>query len=302
MGVSDKPVLRKVYLEITNLCNMDCRFCAGTQRAPGRLNVEQMKILLPKLRPWTDYLYFHLMGEPLGHPDLETFLSMAHKEGFKVIITTNGVLLPRRQETLLQAEGLHKVNVSLHAFEANGREEDPGRNTAFETYLDGCFSFGKALESKGKILVYRLWNEGGEDRRNQQILEVMRSFFPEPWVHERKGIRIGNRVYLEYGQRFDWPDLEAPVREDLTEPGGGETSGAFCYGLRDQVGVLCDGTVVPCCLDHEGDIPLGNLFWQDLGEILSSPRARTLIQGFEQGKCAEELCRRCGYAQRFTRR
>ena len=94
---------------------------------------------------------------------------------------------------------------------------------------------------------------------------------------------------MEYGDKFDWPDLAAPD--------GGE--GVFCHGLRDQLGILCDGSVVPCCLDHEGDITLGNLFTQSMEEILESPRAKAIYEGFSQRKAAEELCRKCGYARRF---
>ena len=161
----------KVYLEISNLCNLSCAFCPGTKRKNHAMTVEEFSSLLPKLRPWTDYLYFHLMGEPLLHPQLETFLSLAGDAGFRVILTTNGSLLPKQQEMLLQANGLHKVNISLHAFEANDLD------VPFEQYLDGCFSFGKAAE--GNILtVFRLWNHGGAEERNREILERMEQFFP----------------------------------------------------------------------------------------------------------------------------
>ena len=272
----------KVYLEISNLCNLRCAFCPGTKRAPKALNEGEFSVLIEKLRPWTDYLYFHLMGEPLCHPKLESFLRLAGEAGFKVILTTNGTMIPKQQELLLSAPALHKVNFSLHAFEANDLA------VPFETYLDGCFAFGKAAEGS-RIIAYRLWNQGGADELNDKILERMKRFFPKEWVTERRGIRVGQRVYLEYGDKFDWPDLSAPD--------GGEK--VFCYGLRDQLGVLCDGTVVPCCLDHEGDIALGNLFEQDLQTILESPRAQAIYQGFSGGKAAEELCRKCGYARRF---
>ena len=273
---------RKVYLEISNICNLSCAFCPGTRRAKRAMTEEELCHLLPKLRPYTDFLYFHLMGEPLCHPKLERFLKLAGSHGFRVILTTNGTLLPKKQEMLLASPALHKVNISLHAFEANDLA------VPFSDYLKGCFAFGKAAQ--GKVLIsYRLWNRGGQDEKNDEILSAMKEFFPEPWVEERHGIRIGNRVFLEYGDKFDWPDLTAPE--------GGE--GVFCHGLRDQIGVLCDGTVVPCCLDHEGDIPLGNLFEQSLEEILDSPRARALYDGFSCRKATEELCRRCGYARRF---
>lgn len=273
---------RKIYLEISNLCNLRCQFCPGTDRKPRALSEEEFRLLLPKLRPYADYLYFHLMGEPLCHPQLETFLSLAGEAGFRVILTTNGTLLAKQQDLLLHAPVLHKINISLHAFEANDLD------MPFSQYLSRCFAFGKA--AKGNILVvYRLWNQGGADKRNQEILASLREAFPEEWVVERRGTRLADRVYLEYGEKFDWPDQTAPE--------GSEN--LFCYGLRDQLGVLCDGTVVPCCLDHNGGLALGNLFEEDLDTILESPRAKAILEGFRQRKAVEPLCRKCGYARRF---
>ncbi len=273
---------RKVYLEISNICNLGCRFCPGTRRTPRVMSTAELEALLPKLRPYTDYLYFHLMGEPLLHPQLETFLHLAGNAGFRVILTTNGTLLAKQRHILLSAPALHKVNISLHAFESNDLA------VPFDTYLSDCFTFGQAANGK-MLTVYRLWNQGGEDARNQQILDTMHRFFHDPWVRERLGTRIAERTYLEYGDKFDWPDLSAP-----------EGSAAmFCHGLRDQLGVLCDGTVVPCCLDHEGDLALGNLFTQSMEDILAAPRAKAIYAGFSNRQAAEELCRRCGYARRF---
>ena len=272
----------KIYLEISNLCNLSCAFCPGTRRQKKALTEAEFSTLLPKIRPYADFLYFHLMGEPLLHPKLERFLELAGDAGFKVILTTNGTLLAKQQEILLNAPALHKVNISLHAFEANDLA------VPFREYLTDCFKFGKAAEGK-KLISYRLWNHGGQEEKNDEILTTMKEFFPEPWVEERRGPRIGQRIYLEYGDKFDWPDLSATD--------GGE--GVFCHGLRDQLGILCDGTVVPCCLDHEGDIALGNLFRDSMEEILESPRAKAIYEGFSQRKASEELCRKCGYARRF---
>ncbi|MDD5955153.1 MAG: SPASM domain-containing protein [Firmicutes bacterium] len=272
----------KIYIEISNLCNLRCGFCPGTGRPKRAMTEAEFSALLPKLRPYTDFLYFHLMGEPLLHPKLGAFLTLAYNAGFKVILTTNGTLLQERQALLLGSPALHKVNISLHAFEANEL------SMSFDEYLHRCFCFGKAAE--GKVLIcYRLWNSGGADRLNGQIKAALAEYFPGNWVQERRGLRIGTRVYLEYGNKFDWPDLDAA-------DGGAQ---GFCYGLRDQIGVLCDGTVVPCCLDHEGDLALGNLFRQDLEEILRSPRASAIYEGFSGRKAVEPLCRRCGYARRF---
>lgn len=273
---------RKIYIEISNLCNLKCSFCPGTKRQPRRMTSEEFSSLLPKIRPYTDFIYFHLMGEPLCHPELENFLSIAHQFGFRVIITTNGTLLPRVQNILLSASALHKINISLHAFEAN---DCP---IPFDIYLDNCLDFGSASAGE-KLVVYRLWNQGGKEELNGKILDKMRQFFPESWIVERQGTRIAHRTYLEYGDKFDWPDLSIPEGD----------APQFCYGLRDQLGILCDGTVVPCCLDHEGDIALGNLLTQDLEEILQSSRAQAIYNGFTNKEAIEPLCRRCGYARRF---
>ena len=273
---------RKIYVEISNLCNLSCAFCPGTKRPKGRMTPEKFRVLAPKLRPYTEFLYFHLMGEPLCHPDLAEFLEIAHGHDFKVILTTNGTLLARQQELLLSSPAVHKVNISLHAFEANDL------TVPFETYLAQCLAFGQAANGK-KLVVYRLWNQGGADKKNQEILTALHDAFPAPWVTETRGTRLAPRTYLEYGDKFDWPDLSAPD--------GGEK--VFCYGLRDQLGILYDGTVVPCCLDHEGDLALGNAFVQDMDAILASPRATAIYEGFTRKEAAEELCRRCGYARRF---
>ena len=277
-----KKRFQKMYLEISNICNLKCSFCPGTKRSPHVMTEEEFSAMLPKLRPWSDYLYFHLMGEPLCHPHLEQFLHLAGEYGFKVILTTNGTLLHRHQEMLLHAPSLHKVNISLHAFEANDL------SMPFSEYLHQCFSFGRALEGK-KLVVYRLWNQGGADEKNAEILNTMKTYFSTTWQEERRGFRIGERVYLEHGDKFDWPDLNA--KDD------GEH--VFCYGLRDQIGILCDGTIVPCCLDHEGDIALGNLHQESLEDILEKPRSQEIHLGFQRKKAVEELCRKCGYARRF---
>jgi len=275
--------LRKAYLEITNVCNLRCAFCPGTRRTPGFLAPEDFQILAAKLRPHTEYLYLHLMGEPLLHPGLEDILDRAGSLGFKVMITTNGVLLGERGEPLCTASAVEKVSISLHSFEGNQGE-------CLEDYLAQCIAFAKKITAKGKRCALRLWNlEGGANSLNGEILSALEIVFPQPWRTDHRGTTLASHVFLEWGEQFNWPDLSVPERDGPS----------FCYGLRDQVGVLWDGTVVPCCLDHEGDIPLGSLYHQSLEEILNSPRAQAIYDGFSQGRAQEELCRRCGFAGRF---
>ncbi len=280
--------LKKVYLEITNVCNLNCSFCPGTQRPAGFLSAGEFRYFGEKLRPYTKYLYLHLMGEPLLHPNLEELLAISEEFGFRVMITTNGTLLKERGELLCVSPVVEKVSISLHSFEGN---EDCGE---LEHYLDTCIRFAQESSRAGKRCALRLWNLDGEDTQgvndlNGMILKALGQAFPTPWREGRRGTTLAPNLFLEWGERFNWPDMSAPE----------EDKPSFCYGLRDQVGVLWDGTVVPCCLDHEGDIPLGSLREQTLEEILDSPRAKAIYNGFSQRKARETLCRRCGFSKRF---
>lgn len=281
-------MLKKAYLEITNVCNLNCSFCPKIRRRQGFLAPEDFQTLAARLRPHTEYLYLHLMGEPLLHPRLEDILSRAEGLSFRVMVTTNGTLLKERGGALCRAPAVEKVSISLHSFEGNGGAG------VLEDYLMCCIRFAQAAADSGKRCALRLWNLDGEEaggahEKNGGILAVLERAFPGPWQEGRRGVTLAPNIFLELGERFRWPDLA------LSE---GEAP-RFCYGLRDQVGVLWDGTVVPCCLDHEGDIPLGSLYEQSLEDILDSPRARAIYRGFSQGEAREALCRRCGFARRF---
>lgn len=273
---------KKAFFEITNACNLSCSFCHGTKREIRYITAEEFEKGAKRLRGFADYLYFHLMGEPLLHPLLGEFLEKAHLLGFRVILTTNGTLLKKRENVLLSAKALHKVSISLHAYEANKM------GLSIEEYLSQCFEFCKSASNKGIITVMRLWNLGGEDTKNSFILKKMHEAFSGEWKEIYSGYKMADRVFLEWGERFDWPDAEG---EEL---GSDHT----CYGLRDQIGVLCDGTVVPCCLDADGAIPLGNIFKEELSDILSRERAVKLKESLERRHVSEALCRRCGYARK----
>ena len=275
---------RKVYVEITNTCNRSCSFCPGTTRKPGRMDQAQFAHILQQLQGVTKYLYFHVLGEPLTHPELTTFIHMAKDAGYHVTITTNGTLLESRGQALMDA-GVYKVNLSVHSFE-DGTHED------YLAYMNQCMAFADQASKAGVIVVLRLWNQGFDNGRNEDIEALLKAYFGDDWHYGNRGITIQPNLYLEYDQRFSWPDLEAEEHGDEV----------FCYGLKDQFGILCDGTVIPCCLDREGAIALGNIFKQNIEAILRTDRANNMVNGFRNRKAVEELCRKCGYARRFAKK
>lgn len=285
---------KKVYIEITNVCNLSCSFCPKTGRDKEFLSIERFKKILEEVKPYTKYIYFHLMGEPLLNKNLEEFLEIAYDEGFKVNLTTNGTLLPKVKEVLLKSRALRQVNISLHSFEANNN------NILFTDYFNNVFDFVKeANENTDIICAMRLWNmdsstlNGQNDLNNDILAEMGRILGYEgnlSEVLERDNkVKIKDRMYLNGAEKFQWPAMNI---EPLGESG-------FCHGLRDHFGILVDGTVVPCCLDGEGNIPLGNIYEKPLKEILEGERARSIYDGFSARKRVEELCKRCGYSEKF---
>ena len=281
------PRIDKAFLEITNLCNLSCSFCHGTARAGRVMTSAEFEALTDRLAGEVTYLYFHLMGEPLLHPLLGQFIASAWEKGFRPMLTTNGSLLGTQGAELL--ENLpYKISISLHA---------PAANPAFadEGYLPCCISFARQAAARGCIVALRLWNlNGAHEGENGEVLRQLHAAFPQEWAPVRGGssMRLADRLFLEWGKEFAWPDPAAPAQA--------ADAPAFCYALRDQIGILVDGTVVPCCLDADGNLALGNLFLTPLGDILASPRAKVIYDGFTAHRAAEELCRRCGYARRFV--
>ena len=271
----------RAYVEITNICNMHCSFCHGHSRAPRRMSVEEFSHVLGELEGKIQFVYYHLMGEPLTHPDLPAMIRMANARGFRSVITTNGTLLQRRGGELIAAMP-HKVSISLHSFEEGGED-------AMHKYLSEVADFAEEAAEAGIIVVFRLWNRGCDGGQNERIEAFLRARLPGDWAISPRGARIREKLYMEWGDRFIWPDKDAP-------DGG---NAVYCYGLGNQFGILCDGTVVPCCLDSDGVINLGNVFREPLADILSSERAIAIREGFTCRRATEDLCRRCSYARRF---
>lgn len=282
---------KKIYAEITNVCNLSCSFCAKTAREPRFMQVDEFSFLLNEVKPYTDYLYLHLMGEPLLHPQLKDLLGLCEKSGIRVNITTNGVLVGPAKEILLHSPALRKVAFSIHSFEANSC------NGVLESYIHEICAFIKEAKDTPIICELRLWNgdsasRSGENVLNETVLDLIAHelAIKIPAGDNLQGsLKLRERVFLNFAEIFDWPDHGRPDKEEAV----------FCYGLRDHVGILADGTVVPCCLDHDGCLALGNLLTTPLAEILSSQRARKIYDGFSSRKAAEALCSRCGYARRF---
>lgn len=273
----------KAYVEITNICNLSCSFCTGTDRQKQFMTVENFKLIANKLFPFTDYIYLHVLGEPLLHPELREILDICTSFDLKVCLVTNGTLLDKTKDVLLNSPCLSRVSISLHSFEANS-----GQN--FDSYLDSCLSFAKCASDKGIICVLRLWNmdtyiKHGQNTKNADIVGKIRAFFPDgQFENNSRGIRIYPKLFIENAERFEWRSKDA-------------IDSVRCYALKDQIAVLCDGRVVPCCIDCNANLVLGNIFTDEVFDIITSDKAVKLIEGFKNSKAVFDYCKKCGFVQ-----
>lgn len=287
---------KRIYIEISNICNLQCDFCPEVERGKKVMTPETFRQVMTQAAPLTDEVSLHLMGEPLGHPDLGPIVDICAEFNVPVNITSNGVLLLGVKRDILFRPIVRQVNFSVHSFEANFGAKD------VEPYLKRLFSFTReALTTRPDLYInYRLWDLHDAStltEKNVAIRDLLEQEYDFKFadlkvdIRRKKGYKITGRLYVSFDSRFAWPSLKADDRGDK----------GFCHGLTHHIGIHADGTVVPCCLDKEADIPLGNILSGSLVDIVDSPRAEAMRAGFAAGRLVEDLCKRCGFIERFSR-
>lgn len=253
---------------------------------------ESFKTILNKIRPFTDYIYLHVMGEPLLHPDFPEIMAICESLQIHTNIATNGVLINKHKDILIKSKALRQLNFSIHCLEIQRNSELP------DNYLSDILGFiEEGRKSSKAYFALRIWNLKQGDKLNSALLNQIEAFFHIPFkiedrIIKEKGIPLAPNVFLNIAEEFKWPEINS-------NSGNSDCSG-FCRGLRDHCAILVDGTVVPCCLDKDGATPLGNIFESELENIILSERARRIIDGFSEGNAVEPLCRVCEFRRRFS--
>lgn len=261
-------MFKKIYLEITNSCNLNCTFCKGTKRKKQFMDFNDFKIILEKLDGFTNYLYFHIMGEPLLHPLINDFINEASKKYF-VNITSNGYLISKIKNN----SNIRQINISLHSF--NDRY-----GISLDNYLSDIFNTTDLLLKNGTIIKYRLWT-----KNENASLIINRLENKYGLKINSSNVKLASNVYFEEEEEFIWPSLENDFISNV----------GSCRGTRDHLGILVDGTVVPCCLDSDGIINLGNIYKSNLNDIIGNTLFKEIKEGFCNNKKIHELCQRCNF-------
>lgn len=261
---------KKVYVEITNNCNLNCDFCIHNERPKKFMNIDEFKTVLEKLKNHTKYLYLHVLGEPLIHPNINEFINIA-STSFNVNLTTNGYLIKRIKEN----KNIRQINISLQSF-------DEKYQKSLQDYMNDIFLSVENLKNTAYIS-YRIWVK---NKYTEEILNILSEKY-NIMIDETKSknITLEKNVFLSFNEEFTWPDLK---NEEAYETGK-------CYALKDHIGILVDGTVIPCCLDSKGTIKLGNIFKSNIEDIINGKRYQNMLKGFSNNKKCEELCKKCNF-------
>ena len=278
---------KRIYVEITNVCNLKCRFCDVTSRKQEFMKIEDVEKVFKEIKKHTDYVCLHVKGEPLLHPNLKKTLELAEVNDLQVIITTNGTLIKNNVEILSKSSAIRQINISLHSI-----EENPNLKIDRDKYFKELFdNVEKITRSNDCYISYRLWNleNVSEYEKDREILYYLKEYYNIVDLFKQLKkcdfLKISDRKYINLDTIYEWPSLEKEVISGRRK----------CYGLLDQLAILVDGTVVPCCMDQNGDINLGNIFEKSLEDILKSELATRIVQGFRDGKLIHELCKKCGF-------
>lgn len=276
-----KKMFKKIYIEITNVCNLSCSFCSPVKKEKRFMTIQEFEHILKEVNSKTDYIYLHVKGEPLLHPNLIDFLKLAEKYNLKVNLTTNGTLFPKLVDKLKDCKSLRKINFSLHC-----EQDNPN-------YLNEIFENVEKL-SEDTIIIYRLWTlkDGNLDKKSTTIVEKIKMYYklsPETVnkIISDKNIKISPRIYVDKDNEFEWPKIS------------NYQSNGYCHALKTHIAILCDGTVVPCCLDSNAVIELGNIYKEKLDDIIYKERYTKLKKSFQDRILSEELCKSCKYKEKM---
>ena len=261
---------KKIYIEITNNCNLNCDFCIKNKRNKEYLSFDNFRLLLNNIKGYTDYLYFHVLGEPLLHPSINEFIDIASKQ-FMINITTNGYLINKIKDN----KNIRQLNISLHSF-------NDQYNVSLNNYLNNIFDSIDQLIKNNTYVSLRLWVK---NKYYNNMIDYINKRYNTHLQYDIDNVTIKDKLFINNFHEFIWPDLDNNYYNE----------NGTCYGLIDHIGILVDGTIVPCCLDSKGIINLGNIYSNDLDDVLKQDRVYNMIINFKNHKKCEELCRHCRF-------
>ena len=277
--LNDKKIVKfkRIYIEITNVCNLNCSFCSNSNKVKREMTPEEFKEVLSKINNYTDYIYLHVKGEPLTHHNLDKILDITKEYNKKVCITTNGVFIKDKLPILKKYDNIYQINISLHS-------ENNKKN-----YLEDIIS---SVNELSPYISYRFWtlDNNKMDNKTKEYIKILKKVYNKEEIYD--GIKLKDKVYLSLDNKFTWPSINNNYYNER----------GTCLGAKTQLAILSDGTVSICCLDSEGVSNLGNIYLSTMEDILASDKYQNILKGFNDNKVYLDICKHCSYKERFDKK
>jgi radical SAM protein with 4Fe4S-binding SPASM domain len=284
----------RIYIELTNVCGLSCSFCPTKELPSKEMDLDFFESIIRQASVYTKEIACHVVGDPLTQSNLSDYLDIIHKYRLKALLTTSGYFLKKHSYETLFHPCVKQINISLNSFNKNDT------SLTFEQYIKPVLNLCRAKLDRQKELFInlRVWNLDeimSERDFNETLFSKLSNEFNVTlnldtiYRDKPKSIRLENKILVHFDNYFEWPSLKNKNYGDGT-----------CQGIQSHIAILASGKVVPCCLDCDGIIELGDLHEESLEKILSNRRTVNMLEGFKEGKAIEELCQKCSYKERFT--
>jgi radical SAM protein with 4Fe4S-binding SPASM domain len=284
----------RIYIEITNVCGLSCSFCPTKNLPNQAMDLVFFESIIQEAKGFTKEIACHVVGDPLTQSNLIEYLDIIHKYGLKAMLTSSGYFLKKHSYTTLFHPCVKQINISLNSFNKNDT------SLSFEQYITPILSLckEKLAQKKELFINLRIWNldeSMSENTFNTLLFERLNHAFDSDLsiekIHQErpKSIRLASKILVHFDNYFEWPSLKNKNYGQGT-----------CQGLQSHIAILASGKVIPCCLDCDGIITLGDLHQESLRTILYNERSTAMIKGFKEYKSVEELCQKCSYKDRFN--
>lgn len=271
-GIPEK-IPRKIQVEITNACNLNCYMCARNQLGvkDEHFPFPLFRRFIAQLRNWNGRLDLTGWGEPLLYPHLPEAIQLGSTVG-KVSMTTNGTLLSEKNISAIIKTGLDSISISIDGINGLSQGHAPGGVLEKVAVLlkhrknaKPKVSINITYHPKNKANVFEIITASaniGVDRIT--LLRLLNNFNPElhvlPYDEEirlwKEADQLSRKLNIHLRHNFYTEGRYGFIRRKLRYVNFRLDS--YCPITLDTLYIKVDGSVAPCAAlrDHP---PFGNI-------------------------------------------
>lgn len=273
-------MIKRIYLEITNSCNLNCPFCEANKKN-DIMCLDDVKRNLDEIKKITNYVYLHILGEPLSHPFFNDILDYCDKLTLNIQLVTNGTLLHKYPD-IFKHPSLRKLSISIHSIDNLNID-----NSYFKT-INRLLNTSR---NENQYLELRFYDLPNLKAKAKKYYDYLKENYALSNTTKIGSYKINDNSYLYIQDLFHWPNINDKYISNHGK----------CLGAINMLGILCNGDVVMCCLDPSGHTKIGNIYDNKLIDILNSKEYLNIIDNLKKGILISPLCQRCTYRLRFDK-